>query len=446
MSLYRIIGRDTGQPTQADSSLVGYRIGDVASLSLDAPTEAALIDAGLIEVLAGSSGLTPARFVLGGGEIVATRPGLTASAVFSSGVTNFATNNQSAHTMLRAVSTIRLVYRNGHHETDNINNITVIAQVSTGASGAAPFVPVWFRGSRSAVLEPGATVISDALPVDLAAGASFYVHTYQVAGTSQSGEKYLINFAAFQAGEFGNNTASDQTGSQLSTGSVGGLIPLYIVAGQPSVDRKAMIGIYGDSIAEGKQDTNSEGFFARALKGSYGYLNAGLSSEAMSSFVSLASSHKRRHLMDGITAGFCNYGINDVAGNRTLAQMQGNLATVVGVMRRAGARAVTWTTLLPNATSSDSFATAANQTPGANESVRVAFNDWLRTQAGQAVDYVFEAADVLEVDAAGNPTRNGGRWAVGSTPDGVHPGPAGVTSLVTPFQNFLSANSAALGI
>jgi hypothetical protein len=398
----------------------------------------------------------PSGFAYGGGEVVATRPGLAASSAFSSGATNFISNLQSAHNMIRDATTICLYYRNGHHETDNANTLTLRAQVSLGASGAAPFIPVYFNGFRQITLDAGGAILSDPVPVDLLAGTQFFVHTMQTAGTQQAGEKYIINHNTFLTGEFGNNTASDQTGVQLASGAIGGLMPTYITAGSGAPTRRALMGIYGDSIPDGKHDTNQEGYVARALKGNYGYVSACLSSEQLSTFVTAANSFRRRLLMDGITAAITNYGINDCSGGRTLPQMQADVALLTAIMRRAGATAVTWCTLCPNTTSSDAWATTGNQTVSAFEAARVAFNDWLRTHpAGVGIDYVFDAADVVEANAAGAATRNGGRWGVtyasapgggGGSPDGIHPTIAGHLALKTALQAFIVANPGMLGI
>jgi len=387
------------------------------------------------------------------GEVVATRPGLAASSTFSSGATNFASNLQSVHVAIRDIHAVRLLYRNAHHETDNTNNLTVKAQVSTGSSGAAPFFPVFFRGSRSLVLEPGGWALSDPVHLGVAAGATFYVHTYQVAGTSQAGEKYIINHNTFLTGEFGNNTASDQTGTQLTTGSAGGLMPSYIFAAAPARGRLPMIGLIGDSIVDGRNDTNQEGWAARGVKGTYGYIGAGLSSETLSSFANAANSFKRRTFLQDVTAVLMQHGINDISAARTLVQMQTDHATVRTAARRAGASKIIASTLLPLTTSTDSWATTANQTVTANEGLRTAYNDWLRT-VPSGIDYVFDAADVVEANSAGTLTRNGGRWGAtfasapiggGGGADGVHPSIAGHAAIATAFASFLTANPGALG-
>jgi hypothetical protein len=120
------------------------------------------------------------------------------------------------------------------------------------------------------------------------------------------------------------------------------------------------------------------------------------------------------------------YGRNDVSGGSTIAAIQGYLITIWRRYARRGL-VVHETTITPKpASSTDSFMTEANQTPGSDEVVRVGVNDWLRDgapldgttfaplavgatalrmgQAGHPLATVVDAADAAES------SRNSGKW------------------------------------
>ncbi len=64
---------------------------------------------------------------------------------------------------------------------------------------------------------------------------------------------------------------------------------------------------------------------------------------------------------------------------------------------------------MPRTTSTDLWTTAANQTPAAAESLRVAVNDWIRANPSPLTGY-FEVANLVEVNSSGTFTQDGGRW------------------------------------
>jgi hypothetical protein len=109
-------------------------------------------------------------------------------------------------------------------------------------------------------------------------------------------------------------------------------------------------------------------------------------------------------------------GTNDVG--RTLVQMQTDLTTIWTALSNRGMK-VHAGTIPPGTTSTDSWATTANQTKKATEATRVAFNDWIRTTPAPLAGYV-ETADACET------ARNSGFWKVNgaanyATTDGTHP-------------------------
>jgi lysophospholipase L1-like esterase len=73
-------------------------------------------------------------------------------------------------------------------------------------------------------------------------------------------------------------------------------------------------------------------------------------------------------------------GINDVRGGTSLANLEAYFTTIMTDVRQRGASPF-YGTVMPSSTTTDNWLTLANQTTIAQNSVRVAFNNWLRDGA-----------------------------------------------------------------
>jgi hypothetical protein len=80
------------------------------------------------------------------------------------------------------------------------------------------------------------------------------------------------------------------------------------------------------------------------------------------------------------------------------------------------------TTIIPDTTSTDSFATVANQsTVPVREPIRTAYNAWVRAGGIAGVRNTYDLASAIEVNSSGVLTTDGGFWpAPGYTTDGIH--------------------------
>lgn len=114
-------------------------------------------------------------------------------------------------------------------------------------------------------------------------------------------------------------------------------------------------------------------------------------------------------------------GINDIGGSRTAVAIEADIVTIASYFPTA---AVYIGTIAPYTTSTDSWATTANQTVQATEAVRVAVNTWIRALTTATIA---NFAGVLEIADAQESARNSGKWkANGSTGqlaytvDGLH--------------------------
>jgi hypothetical protein len=98
-------------------------------------------------------------------------------------------------------------------------------------------------------------------------------------------------------------------------------------------------------------------------------------------------------------------GINDVQQGATISQI---VNAKLSLARQATVRRLPlyWATLTPVTTSTDLWQTTTNQTTNANNSVRVAFNDWLRAGAPIQLSggqWVYAAIGTTGAVTIGNP-------------------------------------------
>jgi hypothetical protein len=200
--------------------------------------------------------------------------------------------------------------------------------------------------------------------------------------------------------------------------------PLLAVLGKPYGRMRSLI-IMQTSIAEYQNDVlgngpTSGGFAARAAYSVKGHAMPWAKlARGGSGYQTLAAGGTKRaalypyadtFLMDGPT--------NDVFYSRTAAQIEADLQTIWAriVAARPDAKIVMANTL-PRTTSTDSWATEANQTPRAGfelNGVADTVNVWLATQVGSSI---VALADVRASCRGVDPNK----WLPGNTNDGTHP-------------------------
>lgn len=223
----------------------------------------------------------------------------------------------------------------------------------------------------------------------------------------------------------GTNVTDLTAGGAVTNASSGGAMffPLGILASTT----QASALLIGDSRCMGQGDTidasGDTGLLARSIGASRGYINCGIAGDRLTYWI--ASSTLRRTLMQYVTHCVVQLGTNDASasqGNRTAAQMLADMNTLWTLAKNAGLR-VFQTTIDPITTSTDSFATAANQAANANNAARVSVNTTLRTNAlftyGAVLDGVVDTADITES------YRDSGLWITNGqasyfTGDGLH--------------------------
>lgn len=347
--------------------------------------------------------------------------------------TNKQANARSSHFARETITSLRLVL--GAYAVLTSGSTPTAGSGETG-SGASQTVEaaieypsgtmtrVTFSGSNTGTIADAGTLISDAVSVSIPRGAQFWVRQYItgagfVVYTSRNG---LASLSA-SLGE-GSEFAASGLANKVMSGSIPGasgtnVYPLAIIG----TTSRPTVFFWGDSRAAGTGDTmDSTGnisYCTKLLGRSYAYAGSMIPGDLASA--SVASNSQRLLLIPYASHIAVQLGINDVgaavASATILASLQ-SLWTAIAAVKQPQAK-LYQATLEPYTTSSDSWATLANQTVTANEANRVALNTSLRASPQTNLESFIDVADVLEAG------RNSGKWNVtslanGWTADGLH--------------------------
>lgn len=372
--------------------------------------------------------------------------------VYVSGLSNgtdTSTTYRTIHKAVHDITDLTLVYGNFYNNTGleaaGPNDISV--KFTVQASADTYRLKGSFNGKRTYVIEPGTRATSDPIALDIKAGETFYVYTY--VSVASAGMKWPVGIQTNSPDGEGRIAGADYTDAGTVTATaVFAYSPLQLL-GRPPAAKTVSVGGIGDSIVAGNGDGNTGGFWHRGLSGNISEQRVAYPSEQAYAYNLRTYSQYRSPLLRAATHIVCELGINDVKGNQTLAALQGNLIPLWQKAARRAAK-VYQTTLTPVSTSTDTWATVGNQTPGPNEAVRAGFNNWLR--AGAPIDSTTSAgvaagtggaltagmpghplAGYIELADAVESARNSGIWKAAHTGDGTHPNVTGHTALAAVF-------------
>jgi lysophospholipase L1-like esterase len=358
------------------------------------------------------------------------------------------TRSESAltvYTGAKACSNVQVVYTNRQASTageiDDLHGAgtQVAYTLESMVYQNARLSRVTFDGVKSPVVEIGAgTVVSDQMGFRLAAGSQVIVRSGAI---FNAGSPVVGNLPALTGAQ---KALSAAAGSQVySAGAFvtpgGGVSNHYgfgpvCLLGIPE-QRHVAAMLWGDSIMWGNSDGNGDatyghyGWAERGLVGVNGYnvpfVNCSRSGDSTPGYTSYQS-WGRVALLEYVTHVVFGMGTNDIGGGTALATIQANCQAIWAEAKLRGVKAY-HATITPKTTSTDSWATAANQSVVANyESggVRGQFNAWLLTQVAAG-----KLDGVIDVNAAVEDPANLGKWittgaANYATADGLHPSTA----------------------
>jgi lysophospholipase L1-like esterase len=294
-------------------------------------------------------------------------------------------------------------------------------------TGSGNRTRITFSGLNAGVETVGSILYSDPISITVRPGSSATLRVKQV---NASGIAYCTGGAGSSIKCDGQKTAASGVTedvmlddvSTIPDGNVAG-IACCIIA-QSGV---AALGIIGDSISKGQQDTGSgDGFigpYERALGGSMPIINLGSPGSQLYHWTGAGN-------MTGMFSTLLAYcdvyvvhvGTNDIyLGGATATTVRGYYNTFDTQLRAINPNARAWISdVLPQTTSTDSWATTANQAVKAQEATRLEYNRILHTNTSTyrdktSIKGVIQIADTVET------SYRSGIWLPALTTDGVHP-------------------------
>jgi lysophospholipase L1-like esterase len=333
--------------------------------------------------------------------------------------------------------------------TDSANATSITIEEAALESAGGVVVPILFGGGRSITLSSGQNnVQSDPIPSSAFSLPSF-------ARDSVWWVKAIVSVPA--AGNqvlYAQSLIGDVTGQQCLwydsaaltlDADVAGTFPTantegrsngfrMIMLGHPVVDGRSFITI-GDSISVGTGDGTANGAIGRGMTqramassgaNCFPNLSFGKSGATIAAFTSTtrwqAYIAYARHAIDEI-------GTNNV-GASNASTMQTSIASLWSILRSGGIQKIIRTELLVRTTSTDNYATTANQTPNAgwaNGGTTVQMNTWFASKlADTTINYYVSGLRAAVADGTATD-----RWAIPKTynADDVHPNNAGYVLL-----------------
>lgn len=349
------------------------------------------------------------------------------------------------------VAYVRLVIYNGFLasgviEAANGNAITVEAGVER-VSPAATVVATW-GGASSVTVASGGIAVSDPIPASafslgaFPAGEAFFIRTgvtgFGLGKVPQSSAVYTAVSGEASKASLGAGSQINATGALTGGTNYKGLIPLGIIGGWSGTPDVSLL-VMGDSIATLTNDeqfngTAGGGFITEGCASVGGGILAAAKlsrgGERAAVYATATNNPARRFMMRFATHLIENYGVNDLRDGTSAATLL-TYSQALWALFRARAKGVQHISHVPVATSTtstDSFATLANQTE-----FSAAFN------TGGARD-TYNTSVVALVGAANGPSQiidtnldwlDGGepdKWRVNgaanwATADGLHPSP-----------------------
>jgi lysophospholipase L1-like esterase len=304
---------------------------------------------------------------------------------------------------------------------------------------AGQLTPVLFAGGATSVSVPVGADVQGTADVTIGAGETFWVRSYvtpDVPGGSYPVLYAVPDYPGELSAKGADHAAELGTDNLVNFGDVFG--PTLVTAPDAEAPRFAVTAI-GDSLANGANDSFGGplevGYLTRALVPARPVLVLAVSGEQAAEY--LADSTRRSSFVGpGAHYLICTYGLNDLQGGRSLAQVQDALLGIwAGAVERNPEVRVLQTTITPKSSSVNGWADPEGQTADFTvEADRPDLNDWIRagapTDGMTAGDPGHPLFGYLEVADLAEPTRNAGIWRPGYTNDGVHPNTTGHLALM----------------
>lgn len=362
--------------------------------------------------------------------LVATRGDLNQS---STGAGTTWIMDRSAHIARQTIPALGLKIVWGNYY---VNGSSVEVSVGSGTYEASieypagTFTRCLFAGSNTVVVAGGSDAITDFCGPAIPDGAKFWVRALYVNVTGGIIFSGSVPYSATDEGDlFGSGTPTNDVMTGTIANGAGGTASTgfhpYAIIGNTTNPTACLIGDsrttgFGDLVNNFSGDT---GELARTVGPAMAYTKLAIFGASLNTTV--LNFTGRGRILQYCSHAIDQYGVNDIGGGRSAAQLSADRTTMAGLFV---GKPMYGTTIPTNTTSSDSWATIANQTTTANPAVVVTFNGLARAGiSGEAG--IFDIANVVDPTAIG-------KWPVApnvfattgtanyATSDGIHESPA----------------------
>lgn len=384
-----------------------------AANKLGMPVTVAANGRGLAVTVVAKGGLP----VVGSGGGVPGLPPYLGHVATNTGQCN-ATDSNNKQQMVRrrhcarvALTGLRLVLPNFYINQTTHKETALGAAASCTASVEYPagvFTQVLFSGSSTGTIPNGGHLVSDLTPISIPEGAYFYTRWWRnssagivFASTSSPGS--VVDTANGEAMAFGVTSADLTMGGTVTSGGNYMAPPLAVLG----ITTKESVVMFGDSRADGVFDFYSAAGAQQTLRAySRGFgqiFGHSVYATSGNTLVDWLTGNTNQVAMAGYATRIINeLMINDLINGRSPAQIIADIQTMRALFP---GKPFYVTTMSPWASSTDSWATLANQTSAFFNANRVSLNTSIR--AGIAtVTGNFDIAGVSESSL------NSGKWTV----------------------------------
>lgn len=415
---YQILGRGVFTGGAGASGIVISSKATTGSLYVEPSTVAILNDGG-ISVTSQPAPTTGTR--LGFISTGCRQPSSTSGSLTS-------WTSRSTHVAMVATSALKIAFPNW-----------VSGENGPGASAtlkasceypAGTFNQILFGGQVTGTIPNGGTIISDmvSLSVQIPEFATYWIRT---TFNCSAGSQWCYGKNNQDAATYSSTAVTDLTMSgTISSYANGGQAvqrPIAIIGqtSKPSIlgVGDSRLGGFGEDVAASGDCPDYTTTIGRErIWARYGgYCNIAAPGGTAGQFTSAHAQTVFLSQFASIAA--IEYLINDINNGSNLAACQSYAQTISAYFSPLP---VLWITLSPFTTSTDSWATAANQTVKSWEAIRTGFNDSIRAFGGISASGNMGLSGFIEVADLVETYRNSGKWlpVLSSSPvttaDGIH--------------------------
>ena len=277
--------------------------------------------------------------------------------------------------------------------------------------------PVFFDGVRAAGVEPGAIRFSDPVGVYIPKGSVYYVRNFVTAPTL--GQKWPVNRALVVANGEGYTNSDFVDGAVPGTLFAASAFSPSIILGETRGPKQFQYALIGSSSAFGQGDTAEGpnfdyGYLSRVMTNKLAHVKLTRASDTIAQFLA-GNKYRLAHMASaGVTHVLFQSGSNDISNGGSVSVVQDRLKQAWDMFHGVGLKVVQ-STFTPVTTGT--WADLAGQTVPASSSVRMAVNDWIRTEQESGKLGIVDPAIVVEDPTDRSKWRSdGGQW----TADGTH--------------------------